>query len=363
MTVGEVWPLLKQTYKEWDRHQAPKLGAALSYYTVLSLAPLLIVVLAVIGLALGKEAAKGEIMGQLQSMLGSQGAHAIDTVITNANKPATGTVASILGLITLFIGASGVFSELRDSLNRIWDVPAKESSGFFSMIRERFLSFGMVLAIGFLLLVSLVISAGLAAAGKFVGGMMPIPPAVLQGVNLIVSVAFVTVLFALIFRFLPDEHVAWTDVWMGAFVTSLLFTIGKFLIGIYLGKASVGSAYGAAGSLVIVLVWVYYSAQIFFFGAEFTHVYSTSYGSLKGRPKDKGAAVVTVPVEKLQQPVRAETTPQSQRAPVMAAASPARETDSVLSGRAARAAGLILVAALGGVGWWRSRAERRNSSE
>jgi YihY family inner membrane protein len=206
VTIGNSWRLLKDTYNEWDRHQAPKLGAALSYYTVLSLAPLLIVVLTVVGIALGKQAARGEIIGQLQSMLGQQGAHAIETVITNADKPATGTVASILGLITLFIGASGVFGELRDSLNRIWDVPSKESSGLLAMIRQRFLSFGMVLAIGFLLLVSLVISAALSAAGKFMGGLMPVPSFVLEGVNLLVSLGIITVLFALIFRFLPDER-------------------------------------------------------------------------------------------------------------------------------------------------------------
>jgi membrane protein len=319
VTIRNVWPLFKETYNEWNRHQAPKLGAALSYYTVLSLAPLLIVVLTVVGIALGKQAARGEIVGQLQSMLGQQGARAIETVITNADKPATGTVASILGLITLFIGASGVFAELRDSLNRIWDVPAKESSGVVSMIRQRFLSFGMVLAIGFLLLVSLVISAALTAEGKFMGGVMPIPPFVLETVNLVVSIGFITVLFALIFRFLPDERVPWKDVWLGAFMTSLLFTIGKFLIGVYLGKAGIGSAYGAAGSLVIVLVWVYYSAQIFFFGAEFTHVFATSHGGLKGQPKGQGASVVTVPIEK-------------------------------------RGRGPI------GLGWWRARAERQEAS-
>jgi membrane protein len=279
-----IWPLLKQTYAEWDRHQAPKLGAALSYYTVLSLAPLVIVVLAVLGLALGRETARGEIIGQLQSMLGDQGARAIQTVITNADKPATGTLAGILGLITLFIGASGVFGELQDSLNRIWDAPAKASSGIVSMIRQRFLTFGMVLAIGFLLLVSLVISVAISAASAFLSGVIPILPFVLEGINLLISLGIVSVLFALIFRFLPDERVPWRDVWLGAFVTSLLFTIGKFLIGMYLGRASVGSAYGAAGSLVIVLAWVYYSAQIFFFGAEFTHVFATSYGSSRPAP-------------------------------------------------------------------------------
>jgi membrane protein len=338
--LRNFWPLIKQTYKEWDRHQAPKLGAALAYYTVLALAPLLMVVLAVIGLALGKQAARGEIIGQLQSMLGHEGAQAIQTVITNANKPATGIVATVLGLITLFVGASGVFAELKDSLNRIWDIAPKEPGSFLGEIRSRFLSFGMVLAIGFLLLVSLVVSAGIAAVGKFAGGLMPLPPFVLEVVNFVVSLAFITVLFALIYRFLPDEQVAWADVGLGAVVTSLLFTTGKFLIGMYLGKAGVGSAYGAAGSLVIVLVWVYYSAQIFFFGAEFTHVYAVERGSLRDRPKETGAPVVTVPV-------------------AATLAEPAKEpTPRNASHAESRVIGWAAIAALGGLGWWRSKSRR-----
>lgn len=361
MTVRDTWPLLKETYNEWDNHDAMTLSAALSYYTVLSLAPLLIVVLAVIGLVLGSTAAHGQIMAQLQSLLGAEGARAVDTVITNAQKPATGIIASILGIVTLFISASGVFNQLRVSLNRIWDVHPKSAGGILATIRQRFLSFGMLLAVGFLLLVSLVLSAAVVAAGKYMGDLIPIPAFVLELMNLGVSLAFITVLFALIFRFLPDERVAWGDVWLGAFVTSLLFTIGKFLIGLYIGRASFGSAYGAAGSLVVVLVWVYYSAIIFFFGAVFTHVYATSFGSLKDRPKDDGAPVVTVPLEKLHQPVRAETEPKPQHAPAIAA-TPPHETDAVLSGRAARAAGLIVVATLGGLGWWKSRADRREAS-
>ncbi len=360
MKVRDGWRLLKDTYNEWDNHDAMTLSAALSYYTVLSLAPLLIVVLAVIGLVLGSQAAHGQIIAQLQSLLGAEGARAVDTVVTNAHKPATGTVAGILGIITLFISASGVFNQLRVSLNRIWDVKNESSSGIMSTIRERFLSFGMLLAIGFLLLVSLVISATVAAAGKYMGGVIPIPSFVLELLNIAVSLGFVTVLFALIFRFLPDEKVEWGNVWLGAFVTSLLFTIGKFLIGMYIGQASFGSAYGAAGSLVIVLAWVYYSAIIFFFGAEFTHVYATEFGSLKDRSKPAGAPTMTVPIEKLQQPVRAETRPQIQHA---TPAPPVRETDSVLTGVGARAAGLLVVAALGGLGWYRSREERRKASQ
>jgi membrane protein len=291
--MRRYWSLLKETYEEWDLHKAPKLGAGLAYYTILSLAPLLIVIISVIGFALGKKAAEGRILEQIQGLVGSQGAEAIQTVIANANKPATGTLATIIGLLTLFLGASGVFGELHDALNTIWDVPARQSAGFAGLIRQRFLSFGMVLAIGFLLLVSLVLSAGIAAAGTFVGGLLPVPEFVLQIVNLVVSVVVITALFALIYRFLPDEHPEWRDVIVGAAVTSVLFSVGKLLIGLYLGKASVGSPYGAAGSLVVVLVWIYYSAQIFLFGAEFTHVYARHRRPEAFRTRE--APVVTVP--------------------------------------------------------------------
>jgi membrane protein len=272
--MRRYWDLTKRTYNEWDRHHAPTLGASLAYYTVLSLAPLLIVVTTVVGLALGHAAAQGHLMEQIQGMVGGEGAKAIQQVIAHADQPKTGIIASLLGLVTLFLGASGVFAEIHDALNRIWDIKPKPNSGIWRMVRERFLSFGMLLVIGFLLLVSLVISAGIAAAGKYVGGVLPIPAEVLRIINALVSLAIITTLFAMIFRFLPDEKVGWSNVWTGAFATAVLFTIGKYLIGLYLGKASIGSAYGAAGSLVIVLVWVYYSAQIFFFGAEFTHVYA-----------------------------------------------------------------------------------------
>lgn len=288
-------PLIKETFTEWTRHNAPKLGAALAYYTVLSLAPLVIVVIAVIGLVFGRDAAQGQIMAEIQGMVGSQGAQAIQTVVANASKPASGIIASLLGLLTLFFGASGVFVELRDSLNRIWEVPPRPDGVIWSMIRERFLSFGMVLAIGFVLLVSLILSAGLAAAGAYVSGFLPIPAWILEIANSVLSLLVFTALFALIYMVLPETDIAWSDTLLGAAVTSVLFTIGKYLIGLYLGTASIASTYGAAGSLVIVLIWVYYSAQVFFFGAEFTHVYALRYGS--HRPEiPSSAAVVTVPV-------------------------------------------------------------------
>lgn len=275
-----VRSLLVESYREWSRHQAPKLGAALAYYTILSMAPLVVVVVAVIGLAFGQEAARGEITRQIEGLVGQQGAQAIQTVVAHAYQPRSGLWASALGLITLFLGASGVFLELRDSLNKIWDVREKPDEGLWAMVRERFLSFGMVLAVGFVLLVSLVLSAGIAAASFFVGHLLPVPGWLLEVANLLFSLLVITTVFAMIYRFLPQTPIGWRDTFWGASFTSVLFTIGKYLIGLYLGEASIASAYGAAGSLVVVLVWVYYSAQVFFFGAEFTHVFAKRYGSL-----------------------------------------------------------------------------------
>jgi membrane protein len=281
MKLGNVTSQLRRTVSDWMDHDAQTLGAAIAYFTVLSLAPLLIVALAIAGLVFGRDAARGAIISQLGGLVGSEGAQVIQTVLTKAQSPSSGIIASVLGIVTLLFGASGVFSALRNALNRIWDAKPKEG-GFMATVRAQFLSFGMVLGIGFLLLVSLVLSAGLAAMGKYLGGILPVPPAVLEIINLLVTFAVVTLLFALIYRVLPSVSIPWSDVWIGAAVTALLFSLGKFCIGLYLGKASVGSAYGAAGSLIVLLVWVYYSAQIFLFGAEFTHVYSLERGSRAG---------------------------------------------------------------------------------
>ncbi len=272
MKPNALLPILRQTFSEWNEHEAPRLAAALSFYTILSLAPLVILIVAVVALAFGRSSAQEQILNQVQGMVGQEGAATAKTMIEHADKPASGTVASIIGLITLLFGASGVFGELRSALDKIWGTKAENASGVVGMIRQRFFSFGMVLSIGFLLLVSLVLSAGLAAAGKFLGEILPVPTVVLTVINLLVSFSAIAVLFALIFKYVPEAKIAWKDVWAGAIGTAVLFTLGKFLIGIYLGKAAVGSAYGAAGSLIVVIVWVYYSSMIFFFGAEFTHV-------------------------------------------------------------------------------------------
>jgi membrane protein len=257
----------------------PRHGAALAYYTVLSLVPLLVVIIAMIGLIFGRDAAQGYILEQIGSMVGPQSAQAIKEMIQRASEPSTGTVATVVAGVTLLAGASGVFAQLQDSLNSLWGVEPKPGRGIWGVIRDRFLSVGALLGTGFLLLVSLVLSAAVSAIGKWFGGVLPAPEVVLQGLELVLSLAVVTGLFALIFKVLPDAKVAWSDVWIGALLTAFFFTIGKFAIGLYLGKSDVGSAYGAAGSLVILLVWVYYSAQILLFGAEFTQVYANRLGS------------------------------------------------------------------------------------
>ena len=276
---AQLWTCLKDTFAAWSRDKVPRHGAALAYYTVLSLVPLLVVIIAMIGLIFGREAAQGYILEQIGSLVGPQSAQAIKDMIQRASEPSTGIAATTVATVTLLAGSSGVFAQLQDSLNTLWGVEPKEGRGLWGVIRDRFLSVTALLGTGFLLLVSLVLSATVAALGKWFGGYLPASEVLLQALELLLSLAVITGLFAMIFKVLPDAEIAWSDVWMGAFMTSLLFTIGKFAIGLYLGKSDVGSAYGAAGSLVILLVWVYYSAQILLFGAEFTQVYANNLGS------------------------------------------------------------------------------------
>lgn len=279
MKLQDIFGLLKETFNEWNEDKASRLAAALAYYTIFSLAPLLVIVIAIAGAVFGEEAARNQIVGQIQGLVGQQGAEAVQAMILNASKPGSGLIASIVGVVALLFGASGLFGQLQDALNTIWEVTPKPDRGLKGIIQDRFFSFTMVLGTGFLLLVSLVLSAALAAFGNYFGHLMPGMAELWQFVNFAVSFGVITLLFALIYRVLPDAKVAWGDVWIGAAVTALLFTIGRLLIGLYLGSSAIGSAYGAAGSLVVVLVWVYYSAQILLFGAEFTQVYATRYGS------------------------------------------------------------------------------------
>jgi membrane protein len=273
-----MWRLMKDAASDWSRDRAPRLGAALAYYTVFSLVPFLVVVIAVIGLVFGEVAAQSAILSQIAELVGEQTAAAIKDMIQRANQPSTGLFATAVAVATLLIGASGVFGQLQDALNTVWGVEPKEGRGVWGFIKDRFLSFVAVLGTGFLLLVSLILSSALAAFGKWFGGLLPLPEAVLQLMNFAFSFLVVTGLFALIFKVLPDAKVAWRDVWIGAALTSALFTIGKFALGVYLGKSNVASAYGATGSLVLVLLWVYYSAQILLYGAEFTQVYANRVG-------------------------------------------------------------------------------------
>lgn len=271
--------LFTEAWKEFNDDNAPRLGAALAYYTILSLAPLLVIIIAVAGLVFGQEAARGQISAQIQNLMGAQGAEMVETMIQKASNLGSGLVAGLIGLVTLLFGASSVMTELRNALNTVWDVPDKKDAGVTDMVKQRSYALLVVLGCGFLMLVSLVVSATIAAVEGYMANLIPLPEVLLQAINLVVSTAVIAVIFAFLFRFLPDIEIPWRDVLFGATFTAVLFVIGKFLIGLYLGKASFGSTYGAAGSLVIVLVWVYYSSQIFFFGAEVTQVYARVHGS------------------------------------------------------------------------------------
>jgi len=275
--------ILKLSYQGWKEDRASRLSAALAYYTIFSLAPMLVIVIAITGLLWEADVVRTQILSQVQGLVGAEGSDFIAGMITNTGTPARDIFATIIGIITLLFGALGVFNELHNSLNIIWEVEEEKTKGFFQTIKkiiiDRLLSFTMILGIGFLLLVSLVISTGISAVQETIGNIFPFSELILQIINLVVSIGVITVLFALMFKFLPDAEIAWRDVWLGAFVTALLFSIGKTAIGIYLGNSAVASSFGAAGSLILLLLWIYYSAQILFFGAEFTAVYANNYGS------------------------------------------------------------------------------------
>jgi membrane protein len=272
-----AWAFVKEMLAEWSDDRAPRLGAALAYYTVFSLAPILVIVIGIAGVFFGRDIVQGQLLDQIGDLIGAQGVEAVRTMVASASEQrGKGVVATLLGFGALVFGASGAFAELQDSLNQIWDVQPKAGRGILGIMRDRFLSFSMVLGIGFLLLVSLVLSALLTAMGTLFGSLVPV--VVMQSVNTALSFGVVTLLFALIYKVLPDVDIEWRDVWLGSVVTALLFTLGKFAIGLYLGKSGLATAYGAAGSLVVVLVWVYYSAQILFLGAEFTQVWARRRG-------------------------------------------------------------------------------------
>jgi membrane protein len=274
-----ILELVKQVVSEWIDQDVPRMGAALAFYTFFAISPLFVIVLAIAGFWFGEQAARRELFSQFSSLVGSEGAEAVQALVSAAQKTKTGAWATVIAGITLFVGATGVFVQLQDALNAIWSVRREPGRGLRNFIKDRLLSFALIVGIGFLLLVSLVLSAGLSALDKFMVVLVPAHETVWQGINFVVSFGVITLLFAVIFKVLPDVKIAWRDVWIGATITALLFNVGKHLFGLYLGRSGVASVFGAAGSLVIVLLWVYYSAQILFFGAKFTKVYSNRYGS------------------------------------------------------------------------------------
>jgi len=284
------WLIVKQSVQSWLDDYAPSMGAALAYYTMFSIAPLLVIAIAVAGLIFGQDAARGEIQTQLTGLMGEGGAKAVEELLASANRPAAGSLAAVIGVVALFIGATSVFGELQNALDRIWRAPARpQSAGWVAVVRARLLSFGMVLGIGFMLMVSLLLSAAFEILGRWWDPVFGEWHALAAFANAAVSFGFVTVMFGLIYKLIPRAHVAWSDVWTGAAVTSLLFTVGKYFIGLYIGRSGVMSTFGAAGSLAAMLLWVYYSAQIFLLGAEFTWVYAHTSGSRQGQDRPRPA--------------------------------------------------------------------------
>ncbi|HYD57463.1 MAG TPA: YihY/virulence factor BrkB family protein [Burkholderiales bacterium] len=286
MKPKQFLSLLKEAGGSWSEDRAPSMGAAISYYSVFSLAPLLVIVITVAGFVFGADQVQGAIFGQLASLMGEDAAKAVDEMLQHAKEPEVSSIAGIASLLVLFVGATTVLAELQGALDRIWRVPASEKpkgNAIWLWIRQRLLTFGMVLAIAFLLIISLVFSAVLATLGKWSGGLFGAWEAVAHVFDLVMSFGLLTVAFAVIYKFMPSTHIPWRDVWVGAAVTSLLFAVGKWGIGLYLGKSDVASAFGLFSSLALMMIWVYYSAQIFLFGAEFTWVYANRYGSRVSR--------------------------------------------------------------------------------
>jgi membrane protein len=270
--------LLKSTFQDWVDDGAPRLAAALAYYTLLSLAPILVLAVSVAALVFGEDAARGQIAAQIDQVVGPQAGRGIEAILAHAHAPDTGIMSSIISLVILLFGASGVFGELQYALDTIWDVETKPGRGVRGVIRDRFLSFTMVLGVAFLLLVSMLVSAALSAMGAFFSQHLPGGALLWEGFNFVISLGVITCLFALIFKVIPDVKIGFRDVWLGALVTALLFTIGKTFLGLYLGRESVSSPYGAAGSLIVLIIWVYYAAQIVFLGAEFTQAHARARG-------------------------------------------------------------------------------------
>jgi membrane protein len=321
--LRHIWELVKEAGNGWMEDKAMRMAAAVAYYCILSTAPLVVIAIAVAGWVFGQQAAQGQLVDQMRELIGKEGADAIQAMLVHAAHPATSIAATVIGSLVLLFGASSVFIELQDSLNTIWEVTAKPGRTLWTLVKDRFLSFAMILAIGFLLLVSLLISAALAAVVQITG--MTNVGIIGHTLSFLVSFVVITLLFALIFKVLPDAKISWADVWIGSLGTALLFSLGKLLIGLYLGHSTIGSTFGAAGSLVVFVVWIYYSALILFFGAEFTKVYANRFG---GRIEPTSNAVALTDTDRAHQGIP--------RADAVQAALQQQQRDGKTSGQPAR---------------------------
>jgi membrane protein len=274
-----IWDFFAETYNEWSKDNAMTLGAALAFYTTFSMTPLLIMVIAIFGFILGEQTVQAEIIKRVQELIGAQGATAVRTMLQAAYRPGSGFWATIIGIAVILIGSTSALVMLKHALNIIWGAQPNPEAPIWNIVKERLLSFAMILLIGLVLILSLISSVALSVVTGFFRQVLPVPPFFIQTADFVISVCLITLLFGLIYKVLPDVEIAWTDVWVGAAITAILFTLGKFLFGMYLGRSSIRSAYGAASSLAIILMWVYYSSQVFFIGAEITQVYANRYGS------------------------------------------------------------------------------------
>src|SRR5688572_15920863 len=324
MNLRPTFTLLRQAVAAWWNDQAPSKGAALAYYSVFSIAPLLFIMIAVAGIFFGAEAVRGVVFAQVADLMGENGAEAIEEMLANVSGPESGGWAAVLSVGILIFGATSVFGQLQTALDTIWEVPpqakAEKYSAIWTFVKGRLLSFGLVLALAFLVVVSLLMSAAMSALGKWWGPAFGEREALAHAVNIVVSSGMLVLVFAAIYKFMPRARIEWRDVWVGAGVTVALFVVGKFLIGLYLGKSDVGSSFGAFGSIVIVMVWVYYSAQIFLLGAEFTWVYAHHSGSRQSRPAAAESRSLPVKAQRVAAPVAAPARRKGVLAAAMAAA-------------------------------------------
>ena len=291
MRIGDLWSLCKESVQAWINDYAPSMGAAIAFYTIFSLAPVLVIAITLAGLAFGEEAVRGQIFQEFEGLMGKDAALLVQEVLKSAARPTSGRLPAVIGVVTLLLGATAIFGQLQDALNNVWSVAPKPGAAITTLLRKRLHSFALVIGIGFLLLVSLLLSAALSGFSRYLERVLDLPVDFLQIANFILSFALITLLFAMTYRILPDVKIAWRDVWLGSLLTSLLFVVGKTLIGLYLGRTGVASAYGAAGSLVVILLWVYYSSLIFFFGAEFTRVHSRQFRTSRAQPEEGAVRV------------------------------------------------------------------------